>query len=260
LLSLSFARDLMHIFLLKSILALVITFLVFIAMFTMFEVFGRTEKKYDTAKLKKIHRLNGVVYLLLFLFIAYLCIDFIISTKTELSSRATFHAVFALAVVVLLGVKIAILKLYRQYYGKVQMIGLVIALLTFGIVGTSAGYYLLITKFGTDRSVENGVKQIKKIPQKAEKILVKTDSESISIGKEIYDSKCSFCHDPYSTETVVGPGHKGILKNPVLPVSKMSAIPENIVRQIMTPYKDMPSFAYLNKDEVLNIIAFLNTL
>ncbi|MEW6418126.1 MAG: cytochrome c [Nitrospirota bacterium] len=58
----------------------------------------------------------------------------------------------------------------------------------------------------------------------------------------------------------MGPGHKGILKNPLLPVSKKPATPENIVHQLKKPYKDMPSFSYLSDTEVQNIIAYLNTL
>ncbi len=105
--------------------------------------------------------------------------------------------------------------------------------------------------------VENG----KKLPDdEAIKITVKTDPESIGKGKNLFDAKCSFCHNPHSTETIVGPGLKGILKNPDLPVSKKPATPQNIANQIRKPYSDMPSFSYLSEDEVLDIIAFLNTL
>lgn len=91
-------------------------------------------------------------------------------------------------------------------------------------------------------------------------IIVKTDPVSIKKGRELYESKCSFCHDPYGTEKIVGPGHKGILKNPFLPASKKQATPENIANQIRNPYRDMPSFSYLSNQEISDIIAFLNTL
>lgn len=74
------------------------------------------------------------------------------------------------------------------------------------------------------------------------------------------ENKCSFCHDPYGTNTIVGQGHKGILKNQALPSIKKPATPENIANQLKSPYKDMPSFSYLSEDDVRNIIAFLNTL
>lgn len=140
----------------------------------------------------------------------------------------------------------------------VKIIGLLIALLTFGMFATSGGYYLLITRFGTDKAFS----MIKESPKEVSKagIVLKTDPESIRKGKELYESKCYFCHDAYSSKRKVGPGHKGILKNPLLPVSKKPATPENIAEQIRNPFKDMPSFSYLLDEDVENIVAFLNTL
>ncbi len=219
----------------------------------MFEIFGRAEKKYNIEKLKKIHRLNGKFYFLLYIIITYFCLDFILKTKTEPSPRATFHGVFALSIIVLLLLKVSFIRIYKQFYSYVKTVGILIALLTFGMIGTSAGYYLLITKFGTEVLLK------KEIPKEA-KIIIKTDIESIRKGKELYESKCSFCHDPNSTVKIVGPGHKGIMKNPFLPVSKKPATPENIAHQIKNPYKDMPFFSYLSDEDILNLIAYLNTL
>lgn len=250
----------MPIFFLKSILSIVMLLLIFIAMFTMFEIFGKGEKRYNIEKLKKIHRANRIIFLLFFTFIAYFCLDFIVKTKAELSPRATFHAVFALTVIVLLCLKISFLLFYRQFYGKVQTIGLLIALISFGMIGTSSGYFLLVTKFGTDTAIAQNMEHKKAAIQESVKIVVKTDPESIAKGKELYESKCSFCHDAYSTNKIVGPGHKNILKNPVFPVSRKPATPENIANQLRKPYRDMPSFSYLSDNDMLNIIAFLNTL
>lgn len=225
------------------------------AMFTMFEVFGRADKKYDIEKLKKLHRLNGKIYFFLYAIIAYFCLDFILSTKAEPSPRATFHGIFAFTVIILLFLKVSFVRIYRQFYGQVKTIGLLIALLTFGMIGTSAGYYMLITKFGTDITI----KKAEETPS-IQKIEVKTDPESIEKGRELYDSKCYFCHDAYSADRGGGPGHKGILKNPLLPVSKKPATPENAADQIRNPYRDMPSFSYLPEEDILNLIAYLNTL
>ncbi|MEW6109536.1 MAG: cytochrome c [Nitrospirota bacterium] len=250
----------MPIFLLKSILSLFMLLLVFIAMFTMFEVFGRSDKKYSIEKLKKIHRTNGIIYILLFFVIAYFCFDFIFKTKAEPSARAAFHGVFAITVIVLLFFKISFVEIYRQFYGKVQTIGLFVAFISFLMIGTSAGYFLLITKFGTDRSSGKIGDQKKEVIMEKEKIAVRTGAENIKKGKELYESKCYFCHDAYSRDTIVGPSHKGILKNPLLPISRKPATPENIANQIRNPYKDMPSFSYLSDEQVQDIIAFLNTL
>ncbi len=227
------------------------------AMFTMFEAFGRDEKRHDIEKLKIIHKANGIIYIALYIFIAYFCLNYILQTKAELSPRAAFHFVFALTVIVLFGLKISFIRIYRQFYRHVKTIGLLIALLTFGMTGMSGGYYLFATEFGTEplRKAETN----RGNPAIAG-IIVKTDPESIRKGKELYESKCYFCHDAYSNKKEVGPGHKGILKNPILPVSKKPATPENVANQLRNPYKNMPSFSYLLDEDVENIIAFLNTL
>lgn len=255
----------MPVFVMKSILSLFIVLSALFALFTMLEVFGRGEKKYSIDRLKKLHRANGMFYILLYMVTAYFCLKFIMGTKAELSSRAVFHSVFALTVIVLLTVKVLFVRVYRQFYGQARTVGLVVALMTFGMVGTSGGYYLLITKFGTEsafKGVTEYKKEYKKEAKKGEikKIAVRTDSESINRGMELYESKCFSCHAPHSTETIGGPGHRGILKNPVFPVSKRPATPENAARQIREPFNRMPAFDYLTDEEIEDIIAYLNTL
>jgi len=252
-------RRFVPIFLIKTILSIVLLLLAFIAMFTMFEIFGRSEKRFNPSKLIRIHKFNGRFYFLLFLVISYFCIDFMVKTKGEIAPRATFHAVFALTIIVLLFLKISFVRIYRQFYNQVKILGLLIALLTFLLVGTSGGYYLIVTQFGTNVPIQKDIQEKKEV-QKEAKVIVRTDTESIRKGNELYESKCSFCHDPYSTKIIVGPGHKGILKNPYFPVTKLPATPGNVEKQLRSPYKDMPSFSYLSDSDVQNIIAFLNTL
>ena len=250
----------MSVFFLKSLLGIGILISAVIAVFTMLEIFGRSEKKYDIEKLKKIHRANGILYFILFLFISYFCIEYIIKTKVEPSPRALFHSLSAVVIIILLALKVSIVRVYRQFYNQVKIIGLLIALISFAMFAASGGYYLLITKFGADKAFMEAVSLKKEPVKETVKIALKTDPESIGKGKELYESKCYFCHDAYSNKREVGPGHKGILKNPLLPVSKKPATPENAANQIRNPYKDMPSFSYLLDEDVENIVAFLNTL
>ncbi len=229
-------------------------------MASMFELFGRTEKRFESAVLKRIHRANGLFFIVLAAIISYFCLDYIVNSGADLSPRGTFHSVFSLTVVILLVLKIVFLRFYRQFYGKVQTIGLIIALATFGMVGTSGGYFLLVTKLGTEaRGTKDSAGRI--LTGAKESVLgIRTDAASIGRGKELYDSKCYSCHDPDSTETIVGPGHKGILKNPHLPVSKKAATSQNIALQIRSPYGAMPAFAYLSDEEVADLVAYMNTL
>ncbi len=94
---------------------------------------------------------------------------------------------------------------------------------------------------------------------KEPEIVVRTDQRSIASGKEMFKAKCADCHRPDTEYTVVGPGLKGILKNPTLPVSKKPATPENVAAQIRHPYGEMPLFRF-SREEILDLIAYLNTL
>ena len=256
----------MSIFFLKSILSFLMLFLTIFLMFTMFEILGRSQKRFDLDKLKKLHKISGFIYMAIFLTITYFCLHFIVSAKTELSSRASLHSLLAVTIIVLFVIKLSFIRAYRQYYGQVKNIGLVIAVLTFGLVSLSGGYYLLVSEFGTNKSfdmlVQNkeGIAIEKDKNKNIQEILIKTDAESIGRGKNLFESKCSFCHDAFSTETKVGPGLKGLLKNRRLPVSKYPAVPANIIKQLRQPFDRMPSFDYLTDDETADILAFLNTL
>ena len=122
----------MTILYLKSILSIFMALGVLINVFTMFEAFGRNERRYNLATLKRVHRINGLIFILLYLFITYFCFHSVLSSQAELSPRATFHAVFALAVIVLLAMKIAFIEFYPQFSGKIMTIGPTVALLAFG--------------------------------------------------------------------------------------------------------------------------------
>jgi len=246
----------MPIFLIKSFLSIAVAVSALVAVFTMYEALGRDGSRFSPERLKKLHRLNGLIYLLLFAVIAYFCLSHLAVTKSEPSPRGALHGVLSLAVLAVLALKVLTLRFYRRFYSHARVYGIVAALLTAGMVGTSGGYYLLVHGFAPAPAAEPGGKSALLIPAPA----LRTDRASISKGKGLYEEKCTPCHDPESNETIVGPGHKGILKNPRLPASGRPATPANIARQLRNPYSDMPSFGYLTDEEVEYLIAYLNTL
>jgi hypothetical protein len=257
----------MSIYLLKSLISLLIALSAFIAMYTMFEVFGRNGSGINAAKMTKLHKLNGIIYFIIFIIVSCFCLSFIVMTKSELSARSTLHGILSFSILLLMGVKISYVRVYRKFYGQVKIMGLLMALLTFGVVATSAGYYLLISEAGTDESYDKPMEYNNRQEQKSVQsskgsmpFVLQSDEDGIEKGGDIFDAKCSFCHDAYSTETSVGPGLKGILKNKKLPVSRRPATPENIIRQLQEPFRRMPSFEYLTEQEMDYIIDFLKTL
>jgi hypothetical protein len=254
----------MSIFFLKSILSLLLMVLTFVLMFTIFEVLGRSQKRFNIERFRSLHKISGYVYLIVFSVITYYCIDFIVSTKTELSSRATLHAFLAVTILALFGLKLSFIRTYRRFYDQVRNIGMAIGILTFGLVGSSAGYHLFVSEFGTYDLHELQAMSKNDILSRKEQgsrgIVIKNDAESIGRGKNLFDSKCIFCHYAYNTGTKVGPGLKGILKKSRLPVSKNPAVPENVIKQLRHPFDRMPSFDYLTNEQIADLLAFLNTL
>jgi len=92
------------------------------------------------------------------------------------------------------------------------------------------------------------------------RIVVRTEPEFIEKGRRLFQANCTGCHTADSTEKIVGPGLKGILKGKTLPVQNVPATPENIFRQLRCPYEEMPSFAgKLSDNQVADLIAYLNT-
>jgi hypothetical protein len=231
----------------------------------MFEIFGRSQVTVDVRKYKKIHKVTGFLYITIFLFVSYFCLYYIFISRTELTPRSNLHSILSLSIPVLFGMKLLITRVYKQFYNHVNIYGLLIALITFGMVGSSAGYYLIVSRAGTDISFDK-IAQYKNwaASQKKggtpEERAFPAGPESIARGENIFKEKCSFCHDPQSTENIVGPGLKGILKNPELPISRRPATPDNIRNQLRKPFGRMPAFDYLTEEEADDVIAFLNTL
>jgi mono/diheme cytochrome c family protein len=91
-------------------------------------------------------------------------------------------------------------------------------------------------------------------------IAVRTGPASVEKGKQLFEANCMYCHTVAGTETLVGPGLKGILKRKTFPLGDWPATPENIFKQLRCPYKDMPSHREkLTDEQVYDLIAFLNT-
>jgi mono/diheme cytochrome c family protein len=257
----------MTIFFLKSILSLLLLLPAFYGMYAMYAVFGRTPDANRSASYKHRHRVAGYVFLALFLAVSYLCVDFAVAARTEPTPRSALHILLALAIVALFLLKVLLLRLFRQLYEQAKIIGTTIGILSFVLVGISAGYYLVVSRFGQDKTMDRSahyalrgpflaVKQVSPLDTGA----IRTDRRSIERGRTVFESRCAACHDARSTRTIVGPGLQGLFKSPKLPISGHPATAESIRFQLKQPLGQMPSFAYLSPDEVEDLIAYLNTL
>ncbi|MEJ5227919.1 DUF6529 family protein [Thermodesulfovibrio sp.] len=237
--------------LLKLILSALLIVLSFVGSYTMFEIFGRQERRRNMEILKKIHRINGRVFFLLFLIGAVACIYILSQTKAELTPRATLHAFSAVAIFLLFSLKIVFIKFYRQFYSYAKLLGILVVLLTFNLLAFSTGYSL-VTGMG-DRNEPKQTNQLQ--------LVAKSKEGSAERGKKLFTELCSSCHYTDKKDFKrAAPGLKGIFAEKNLPVSKKPVNTENIILQIKKPYKYMPSFNDLTDEQLADLIAYMKTL
>jgi len=241
----------------KSYVAPLLIVSAFVALFTMFEVFGRSEKRFNVKILRTIHWINGIFFILIYLIISYYCIKFIDASNAELSPRGALHTVIGVAIFIIYFLKVLIVRFYKQLMSKVPILGIMLFCLTFGLVAISSGYYFLVSdrEIGKAMRLEETGKD-----EKSEMEEVTNLAGAAERGREILHQRCSFCHATNSKAFRMGPGLKGILKGEELPMSKRPANRENIKRQIREPFRSMPPFLDLTDEDVEAIIDYLETL
>ncbi len=84
-------------------------------------------------------------------------------------------------------------------------------------------------------------------------------AQSAEDGKEIFETKCSVCHNADSKDKKIGPGLAGI-KDGKLPSGK-DATDENMMTNINKGGNGMPAFEKLLSDEEkASLIAYMKTL
>ena len=229
----------------KSIVAIFFLVAGLVAVICMLTLMGKAERKISATFLRRTHKGAGLVFSLLFLVISYFCIKYVSAIGDQLSVRAVFHGVLALALFIVLALKLSIVQFYKQFLRYVPGLGMTTFALVFVVFSTSAGYFFL-TK---DESTE-----AKKPPSE---VSLSGDAQR---GEALFDSKCTFCHYADRTDSKLGPGLKDVLKGEKLPVSGRPATPENVTQQLMGPYKNMPSFSSLSEQEIKDLVAYLQTL
>ncbi len=84
-------------------------------------------------------------------------------------------------------------------------------------------------------------------------------AQDAAVGQEIFDTKCSVCHNADNADKKIGPGLAGI-KDGKLPSGK-DATTENIMENLNKGGNGMPAFEkLLSDDEKADIVAYVKTL
>jgi len=137
----------MSLYLLKTEIAVVFVISGLTAFLSMMTLMGKSEKKTDPAKLKKIHRAAGIFITILLIPLIYLGARFLAQMGDAMPIRAGFHVVLAIAFVVLLILKIAIVRVYRNFLKYVPALGMIIFTLAIIVFAISAGFTVVMKIF-----------------------------------------------------------------------------------------------------------------
>jgi uncharacterized membrane protein len=101
----------------------------------------------------------------------------------------------------------------------------------------------------------------KTVPAAAEPMVQgAVDTGARSAGEMLFNQKCAFCHFTDSTATKVGPGLKGLFKKEKMTFSDWPMTPENVRRQLQTPFRQMPPFDSLTEEQVQALLDYLQSL
>jgi len=78
-------------------------------------------------------------------------------------------------------------------------------------------------------------------------------------GKEVFESKCTVCHNADSKEKKIGPGLKGVSEGK-LPSGKEATF-ENVMKNLNEGGGGMPAFEkLLEEEQKQNVVAYVLTL
>jgi cytochrome c2 len=240
----------MSFFFFKSILAILFLLAAIIAVISMLSLMGKTEKERKTSAqlLRKIHKGSGFVFSGMLLIISYFCLKYWAMVGDQLSTRAAFHVVLSLALIIIFFLKLSIVQFYKQFLRFVPIMGMIVFVLSFTVFSTSAGFFFLRTLGAQAESPEISE------PSKT------LNQGSAEKGATLFKNKCLSCHYADKEESKHGPGLKNILKKERLPSSKRQTSIDNIKKQLKTPFLAMPSFVSLSEQEIADLIAYLKTL
>jgi hypothetical protein len=218
------------------------------ATLTMLILMGRAEKKTSPTTLKKLHKLFGLVFFLLFLVLVFMGLRYWASVGDGISTRAVMHAILALSLFIVFITKVTIVQFFKQFLKMAPTLGLIVFCLSFVVFATSGIFYIVRGYYSNP---------VSDIVQTHSLGLIQSRAEA---GKMIYDTKCLSCHSADTDERKIGPSLRSLFKNDTLPHTGNPSTVENIKKQLERPALTMPSFKDFTDQELADLFAYLQTL
>lgn len=140
---------------------------------------GRNKPAEHQNFFKWSHRISGYIFVVLYLFICAIMLKKLTAGSVAMSAIDVIHAYFGIAIFPLIIAKICIVRLFKKYYYRLPMYGMVIMIAVYMTVTLSAGYYMLYTTKS----------QYVVLVDKGSPVKI-----NINIGRKVVQQKCSVCH------------------------------------------------------------------
>ena len=162
-----------------SALSFLFVVIAIIQVWLMLEVIGREKPRFNTAKLSLVHRINGYLFVTIYLIMLVVMTRKVMQSNAPLDTKSIIHWVLAISLLPLLMVKILIVRFYPQAFNHVLPMGVSILVITMAFVTITGGYYFVKSVSG---------KYISSINPSAGYL-------DVDVGRELTLQKCNKCHD-----------------------------------------------------------------
>jgi hypothetical protein len=135
-------------YLIKSLLGILLLGTGLTAFLSMMARFGRPGDEVRAARLRKVHKAAGYIYISLLAPLAFFGAKFLAEMGDGLSVRGTLHFVLAMALLAVLLLKYLTVKTHRQLMKHAPALGMTLFSLTLVIFLITVGFFFLQTAAG----------------------------------------------------------------------------------------------------------------
>ena len=262
----------MSFFAIKTALAVLLLAAGLTAAISMLTLMGKPEKRMSIPALMKVHRTAGYVFVGLLLVLAVMGVRYLAAAGDSLALRGVLHWTLAVALILILALKLAIVRTFKQFVKFAPVLGMTVITMTLLVATISAGFFAITRREAPTpvaeqpaAETEAGRPAVEAVQQTAETVPQGADVAPLAgnpeHGEAGFAKYCSNCHSADSTESGIGPGLAGLFDRTELPSSGKPVTRENVRAQIVTPLGNMPSFqSFISDHDLTDLLAYIETL
>ena len=127
----------------KAMLTAILLVAAFTALLSMLSLMGRKEHRVSPRALRLMHRVSGYVFVATALVLGVVGVRLLSMSGDGLPFRAVLHWTGAVVLIILLGVKLALARRYRQLLTFVPPLGLAVFALALLVAAVSLGFSIV---------------------------------------------------------------------------------------------------------------------